>query len=183
LGELRQSDHGDALEAEGSGAESIPGPHGARGDEGSEQPRDEEDAHLVGPHVVRHRRRHRLRHIRPHRPRGQDRGRTRRRHILRRFRCLRLVLRLLLHRVRRRNPRRRFHLLHSLFCFTFARFQTRTRLNLHTKITTFNLGFYIEKTLIIKVGFWNFFYLFKKPINLNRYKYFFFNNYIFICLY
>jgi len=40
---------------------------------------------------------------------------TRHCHLLRRFRCLCLVLRFLLRRVRSRNSRSRFHLLHSRF--------------------------------------------------------------------
>ena len=111
LGKLREGVHGDAVEAEGSGPDPIQGPDGAGGGEGSEQPRDEEDAQLVGPHVVRNRRRHRLRDFRTHRTRGQNGGRTRRRALVRRLRRLRLALRLLLHRVRRRNPRRRCSLL------------------------------------------------------------------------
>lgn len=97
LEQLRAGAPGYSVSAEGSGPYPVPRPHGAGGGEVSEPGRDEEDAQLVGPHVVRHRCRHRRRNIRAHRPRGEGEGRPRRGAVLRRLRRLRLALRLLLH--------------------------------------------------------------------------------------
>jgi hypothetical protein len=101
--------------AAGDGAAAAGPRHGAvaglgGGERGArpERRRHEAHAHVVGPHLVRHRRRHRGRDLRAHGAGGQGGRRPRRRRLLRRLRRLRHALRLLLHRVRRRDPRRRY---------------------------------------------------------------------------
>ncbi|KAE8124629.1 hypothetical protein FH972_019495 [Carpinus fangiana] len=94
VGQLREGVDGDSDEAEGSDRDPLLGPHRARGNQGSKLEQDEEDAQLVGPHVVRNRRGHRRRQVRPHRPRGSRRRRPRRR-----LWHLGFALRLLLHQL------------------------------------------------------------------------------------
>lgn len=68
--ELPERPQGDTDAAEGSGPEPVPRLDGAPPGEGAERARDEEDAVVVGPDVVRDRRRHRSRNLRAHWPRG-----------------------------------------------------------------------------------------------------------------
>ena len=104
LGQLRKCAEADSCQAAGPGDDPVRRRDGAGGGEGSERPRDEEDAQLVGPHVVRDGGGDRGRDIRLDWQGSQARCRPRRRLVLRRLRRLGDALRLLLHRVRCRNP-------------------------------------------------------------------------------
>nr|CAD1819677.1 unnamed protein product [Ananas comosus var. bracteatus] len=77
---------GDGAEAPGPDRDEVGGERGDARGAGAERARDEEDPHVVRPHLLRHRRRHRRRHLRPHRPGGQRSRRPRRRPLLRRLR-------------------------------------------------------------------------------------------------
>ena len=58
--ELWQSTVGDTVSAGGSGDGSVHGRGGVEGSEEAERARDEENAHVVGPHMVRNGQRHRF---------------------------------------------------------------------------------------------------------------------------
>lgn len=97
MGKLWQGAGGDSSQAEGPTVDSVPGHDRDERDQGSERTRDEEDADLVGSHVVRDRRRHWRRNIRTYRNPSQGRRRAGGGAVVRRFRHLRHALRLLLH--------------------------------------------------------------------------------------
>jgi len=148
---VRESVVGDAVEASGSSDGSVGGGGGVGGSEEAKPPRDEEDPHLVGPHMVRNGQRHRLRHLRPHRLWGQEPGRTRRRFILRHLRRLCHACRLLLHRICHRNSRRWYL---SFFCyfFIYTCFSNPTKVYKWTMITFQNTiwGTTLKFVLFIK---------------------------------
>lgn len=103
------------METGGSGGGAVDGGDGGGGGEEAKRARDEEDSDVVGSHMVWDGRRDRGGDLRVHGTRGQNECGSRSGVVLCGIRRLRHALRLLLHRVRRRDPRRRYACL--LACF------------------------------------------------------------------